>query len=81
MIGLFYVLCVFVINSSIALADGKFYADRVPPDLPYQQAIISHQNGEQLLIIQSKFEGEGKNFGWVVPRPNPPKLGIMNDEL
>jgi hypothetical protein len=66
----------------IASADGKFYArERVPPDLPYQRAIISYQDGEELLILQSKFEGEADDFGWVIPMPVPPKLGSIKREI
>jgi len=59
-------------------ADGKFFpTDKIPPNIPYQRAIISYADGEELLILQSKFEGEAKDFGWVIPVPNPPKLGNM----
>jgi len=76
-IGSFCILGVFVVSSS-ALADGKFYVrEQVPPDIPYQRAIISYADGEELLILQSKFEGEGKDFGWVIPVPTQPKLGSI----
>lgn len=67
---------------SDVMADGKFYAhpDRVPPKLPYQRAIISYQDGQELLILQSKFEGEGKDFGWVIPLPNQPKIASMTED-
>lgn len=62
-------------------ADGKFFPrDQIPPNIPYQRAIISYADGEELLILQSKFEGEAKDFGWVIPVPNPPKLGSMEPE-
>ena len=67
---------------SDVMADGKFYAhpDRVPPKLPYQRAIISYQDGQDLLILQSKFAGQADDFGWVVPLPNPPKLGSVKKD-
>jgi len=64
-----------------ALADGKFYSsERVPPGLPYQRALIAHDGGRELLILQSKFEGEAKDFGWVVPLPSVPELASMDME-
>ena len=79
--GLFCVLCVFAVNPSFASADGKFYArERVPPDLPYQRAIISYQDGTEIMVLQSKFAGQADDFGWVVPLPNPPKLGSVKKE-
>lgn len=65
-----------------ALADGKFYTvpEKVPPDLPYQRALIAYDGGRELLILQSKFEGEAKNFGWIVPLPAVPELASMEKE-
>jgi hypothetical protein len=76
------IITLMIIISSASLhADGKFYTgEKVPPELPYQRAIMSYQDGEELLILQSKFKGQGKHFGWVIPLPNPPKIGtIVND--
>ncbi len=63
-----------------ALADGKFYPppETVPPDLPYQRALIAHDGAKELLILQSKFEGEAEEFGWVVPLPAVPELASMD---
>jgi len=71
--------------SSPAFADGKFYIpqDRevIPPDLPYQRAIIAHDGEYELLILQSKFEGEAKDFGWIVPVPSFPRISSMDEEI
>ncbi|MBI5779777.1 MAG: DUF2330 domain-containing protein [Planctomycetes bacterium] len=65
----------------IASADGKFYArEKVPPDVPYQRAIISYQDGTEIMILQSKFAGQAEDFGWVVPLPNPPKFGSVKKD-
>jgi hypothetical protein len=63
-----------------ALADGKFYVppETVPPDLPYQRAFIAHDGSRELLILQSKYEGEAKDFGWVVPVPGMPEVATMD---
>ena len=73
---IFFAAVVTVCLAEIALADGKFYTvpERVAPDLPYQRALIAHDGNRELLILQSKFEGEAKDFGWVVPLPAVPEL-------
>ena len=69
---------VFILPAA-ALADGKFYSqEKVPPGLPYQRAFIAHDGARELLILQSKFEGEAEDFGWVVPLPAVPELASMN---
>jgi hypothetical protein len=65
-----------------ALADGKFYAPPAesPPLLPYQRALIAHDGARELLILQSKFDGEARDFGWVVPVPSVPEMASMNPD-
>jgi hypothetical protein len=70
---------------TLALADGKFYsprapAEEVPPHIPYQRALITHDGTRELLILQSKFEGRAEDFGWVVPLPAVPKLVGMAEK-
>ncbi|MHC4473770.1 MAG: DUF2330 domain-containing protein [Planctomycetota bacterium] len=63
-----------------ARADGKFFAgDRVPPDLPYQRALLRFDGAEETLLLQSKYEGQGPvvDFGWVVPVPAVPEVGSV----
>lgn len=66
-----------------AFADGKFYPllykETVPPDLPYQRAIIAHDGQHELLILQSKFKGEAVDFGWVIPVPSVPRMTSLDD--
>ena len=73
------VIAILLHLSGSAFADGKFYTEpeKVPPDLPYQRALIAHDGARELLILQSKFEGEAKDFGWVVPLPSVPELASM----
>jgi hypothetical protein len=72
--------------SSLARADGKFYArERVPPGVPYQRAILMYDDGRETLILQSKFSASGQPepgaaLGWVVPVPSVPELGSMKAE-
>lgn len=68
---------------SSAAADGKFYiglseSEAVPPDLPYQRTVIAHDGQRELLILQSKFEGNAKDFGWIVPVPSLPKMASID---
>lgn len=65
----------FSLFAASSFADGKFYSDRIPADIPYQRAILSHDGGTELLLIESKFVArEGERFGWVVPVPAVPKF-------
>jgi hypothetical protein len=79
-------LALLFVSSSLARADGKFYArERVPPNIPYQRAILMYDDGKETLILQSKFSASGKPepgaaLGWVVPVPAMPELGSMKAE-
>jgi hypothetical protein len=67
-----------------ALADGKFYGPRateeLPPEIPYQRALLMYSGGEETLILQSQYKLPGHltgEFGWVVPVPSVPELASM----
>ncbi|MHC4541316.1 MAG: DUF2330 domain-containing protein [Planctomycetota bacterium] len=61
-----------------AYADGKFYGERIPPDIPYQRGFILFHEGSQTLVLQSKYEPSGTtevdSLGWVVPVPSVPEI-------
>jgi hypothetical protein len=62
-----------------AMADGKFYSDRIPPGIPYQRAILIFDGKKETLTIESKFEAkEGERFAWVVPVPALPEFASPN---
>lgn len=66
-----------------ARADGKFFvAEKVPPDLPYQRAILVFHGGTETLIVQSKYDlsqtADVNSIGWVVPVPAVPELTGMD---
>jgi hypothetical protein len=67
-----------------ASADGKYYAaaDRIPPYLPYQRALIAFDGEREILVVQSKFQGAGDeplgDIGWVVPVPALPQVGTLS---
>lgn len=77
---LFMILWVFVtylttLSPGIAYADGKFFPERaykVAPAIPSQRAIVVYKNGIEKLIIESALDGEGREFGWIIPLPSKP---------
>ena len=71
--------------TTLGLADGKMYVppETVPLGIPYQRALILHQEGKQTMVLQSKFETSetlpaDSIFGWVVPLPSVPELASMD---
>jgi hypothetical protein len=70
--------------SNISFADGKFYIvhEKVPPEIPYQRALLMYDDKYETLILQSKYqihESEKTEFiGWVVPVPSVPELASMD---
>jgi hypothetical protein len=67
-----------------AQGDGKFYADKVPADIPYQRAFILFHEGSQMLVLQSKYEfsqsAEFGSLGWIVPVPTVPEVGSAHPD-
>ena len=72
----------FLIFPLIAMADGGMFP---PPDFyirqSEQKAVIFYDGGVETLIISVTFQGNAKNFGWVVPTPARPEIGEAPDEL
>lgn len=68
-------LCLIFLCASNLLADGKYWpraAYKKAPDIPGQKVVIIYKDGVEKLIIESSLEGEGKEFGWIIPLPNKP---------
>jgi len=62
--------------------DGGFFP---PPDFylrqTQQKAVILYDEGVETLIISVIFQGDAKDFGWVVPTPSRPEIDEAPDEL
>ena len=62
-------------------ADGKFFAEKVPPGIPYQRAILFFDGNQETLLLQSKYSISDSNsdsfLGWVVPVPNVPDFASI----
>jgi hypothetical protein len=41
--------------------------------MPIQRALVKYRDGIETLVIEATFEGEGKNFGWIIPVPSIPQ--------
>jgi hypothetical protein len=60
-----------------ALADGCFvfrWNKAVDINEPTQKAIIVHDAGREDLLLQVKYEGPLKEFGWLIPVPTLPSV-------
>jgi len=56
-------------------ADGKYFPEKAyktPPDIPIQRAILVHRDGIERLTIESSLNGQGQEFGWIIPLPSKP---------
>jgi hypothetical protein len=75
-------LLLLLVAQAPTLADGKVFA-RVGPDptMPDQQALIHFDGRVQTLAIETRFEGEGTDFAWVVPLPSIPEISAATTGL
>lgn len=69
--------------ASAAYGNGKMYwREEVPPEVPYQRALIMFNDGTQTLLLQSRYEVEHADedtvIGWVVPVPAEPEVASMD---
>ncbi len=64
-----------LMTESAVYADGKYFPAQYykrAPDMPSQRAIIVYRQGAEKLVIESALEGEGTEFGWLLPVPSEP---------
>lgn len=65
--GLFFVC-------RLSYADGVYIpaAKKKIPDIPVQRALVKYHGGTEALIVESTLDGEGGDYGWIIPVPNQP---------
>ena len=82
---LLLVLAALLMGGVPVLADGMFYwTESIPPEIPYQRALLLFDGGYETLIVQSKYRMPGSSteeFGWVVPVPSVPELASVEPVL
>jgi len=66
-------------------ADGGFLPpkDYSGKDLkePCQRAILVHRENWESLVLFVDYEGEAKEFAWIIPTPTKPRFGISDKAL
>jgi hypothetical protein len=83
---IFYLILIFIIVNfyvfSISLADGglftQLYRDIYEPN---QLAMIVFDDMVEKIIFQIDYEGDAKDFAWVIPVPGYPKLFSVEDDI
>jgi hypothetical protein len=68
------VLAWLVFIPTIALGDGGFIPATVfeKVQIPDQRALIHFAAGDETLVIDTAFKGDGTNFAWIIPVPSVP---------
>lgn len=79
---IFSFLLLMLISPVGSKADGMIMP---PPDYymreTSQKAVIVHEKGVETMILQVSFEGDAKDFAWIVPTPSKPKVTESSDTL
>lgn len=71
-----------LIRPSTSKADGMM----MPPYSYYlretgQKAVIVHERGIETMVLLTQFQGNAKDFAWIVPTPSKPKIDESTDTL
>ena len=78
-------ICIIAGLCERAYGDGKFFVEKVPPDIPYQRAFLLFNEGSEILILQSKYEflqsDAADTLGWIVPVPAVPEIASADAVL
>ncbi|MFA7662678.1 MAG: DUF2330 domain-containing protein [Patescibacteria group bacterium] len=71
-----------ILIPSIALADGMVFPSSASTIRETdQQAVIFYEKGIETLAVTMGFEGDAKDFAWVVPVPNRPEVSQVSHKL
>ena len=62
------------LTCQMSFADGVYIpaAKKKLPEIPIQRALVKYQAGIESLIVESTLDGEGGDYGWIIPVPNKP---------
>lgn len=71
-----------IMTPQISHADGMF----IPPPDYYvretgQKAVIVHERGIETMVLLTQFNGNAKDFAWIVPTPSKPSVKESTDTL
>ena len=72
---LVFFLVFYGLGFEVVYGDGKFIpaaAIKASPAIPSQRAILVYRDKMETLVIESALDGEGQEFGWVIPLPSKP---------
>lgn len=76
------IVLVILILPIAASADGVIFP---PPDYwvyeTNQKAVIFHDQNVETLVISITFQGDAKDFSWVIPTPSRPEVEKSTDEI
>ena len=68
------VLLSLLLANQLSYADGVYIpaAKKKMPNIPVQRALVKYHGGTEALIVESTLNGDGGDYGWIIPVPNPP---------
>jgi hypothetical protein len=72
---LFRSLTVILLLSSTAWANGIYMPEKaypVNPSIPVQRALITYRGGIETLVVESTYQTNSPNVGWILPLPAEP---------
>ena len=77
-----FVLAAMIMSPSIALACGGLFCD-VGPQMVNQAAegiiFAKHDDGNITAVVQVLYEGDSSEFGWIIPVPGVPEVGVSSN--
>jgi hypothetical protein len=77
-----FVLLPFLVSST-ASADGAFVWRNQNADIhePEQKAVLVFDRGLEDLVLEVRYEGAVRDFGWIVPLPTRPRMRADDPKL
>jgi hypothetical protein len=73
---------ILIMNVAGVLADGGYFPEPGYWIRPGQQrAVIFHEDNTETMILTSGFQGDAKNFVWIVPTPTIPEIEKASEKV